>query len=43
LNTQPEILLDWLEDEALGELIEEVDDDEWLIGAENFYQSYVRR
>jgi hypothetical protein len=41
LNTQPEILLDWLEDEALGELIEEVDDDEWFEeeDGKGFYRS----
>jgi len=43
LNTKAEILLDWLEDEALAELIEEVDDDEWLEGEEgqSFYQSIL--
>ncbi|MBD2232365.1 hypothetical protein [Phormidium tenue] len=43
LNTQPEILMDWLEDEALGQLIEEVDDDEWLEGeaGQAFYQSIL--
>jgi hypothetical protein len=30
LNTSPEILLNWLEDAALVELIEEVDGDEWF-------------
>jgi hypothetical protein len=43
LNTKAEILLDWLEDEALAELIEEVDDDEWLEGEEgqSIYQSIL--
>ena len=43
LNTQPEILMNWLEDEALGQLIEEVDEDEWLGEEEGqaFYQSIL--
>lgn len=43
LNTKAEILLDWLEDEALAELIEEVDDDEWIEGEEgqSIYQSIL--
>jgi hypothetical protein len=35
LNTKPEVLLDWLEDEALAELIEEVEEDEWFEGQES--------
>lgn len=43
LNTTPEILMDWLEDEALAELIEEVDEDEWFEGDEGrrVYESLV--
>jgi hypothetical protein len=43
LNTKAEVLLDWLEDEALAELIEEVEDDEWFEGQESqsVYQSIL--
>ena len=43
LNTQPEILMDWLEDRALGQLMEEVDDDEWFEGEAGlaFYRSVL--
>ena len=43
LNTQPETLLAWLEDEALAELIEEVDEDEWFEGQEgqSVYQAIL--
>lgn len=34
LNTRPEILLNWLEDEHIAQLIEEVDEDEWFEGEE---------
>ncbi|WP_416674379.1 hypothetical protein [Egbenema bharatensis] len=32
LNTTPEALMEWLEDEALAEWIEEVNEDEWFEG-----------
>ena len=43
LNTKPEILLDWLEDEALAEFIEEVNEDEWFEGQEgqSIYQTIL--
>ncbi len=43
LNTSPETLLDWLEDVALAELIEEVDEDEWFEGQEgqSVYQAML--
>lgn len=45
LNTKPEILLDWLEDEALAESIEEVDEDEWFEGQEgqSVYQTILAK
>ncbi|MGB3491370.1 MAG: hypothetical protein WBA57_01490 [Elainellaceae cyanobacterium] len=43
LNTTPEVLMDWLEDEALAEMIEEVDGDECYEGDEGrrVYESLV--
>ncbi len=43
LNTTPEVLINWLEDEALADLIEEVDEDEWHEGDEGrrVYESLV--
>ncbi len=41
LNTTPDVLLDWMENEVLVDLIEEVEDDEY-VDEENgkaFYQS----
>ncbi|MGG6241803.1 hypothetical protein ACQ4N7_24525 [Nodosilinea sp. AN01ver1] len=45
LNTQPEVLMDWLEDQALGQLMEEVDDDDWLDeeAGKAFYQSVLAK
>jgi hypothetical protein len=43
LNTSPETLIDWLEDEAFAELIEEIDDNEYFEGeeAQKAYQSIL--
>ena len=43
LNTSPEVLLDFLEDYALGELMDEVGEDEFVEGdeAREVYQAYV--
>lgn len=32
LNTEAEVLWNWLEDEVIAELIEEVEEDEWFDG-----------
>jgi len=44
LNTSPAILLEFLEDYALGELMDSVDDDNYFEGEEalNLYQAYVK-
>lgn len=44
LNTTPETLVDWVEDEALSELIEELDEDEYFEGEEarKVYESILR-
>lgn len=44
LNTTPETLMEWLEDDALAELIDEVEEDEWFEGqaGKHFYQSLVK-
>lgn len=43
LNTTPETLLELFEDYALGQLLEEVADEEWFEGheAEQLYQHYL--
>lgn len=43
LDTTTEILLELFEDYALGQMIEEVEDDEWLEGQEGWqiYQEYL--
>ena len=43
LNTTPEALLEFIEDYALGQMIEEVEDDEWFEGQEGWqvYQGYL--
>jgi hypothetical protein len=43
LNTTPEMLMNWLEDDALADLIEEVDEDEWFEGeaGKKVYESFV--
>lgn len=45
LNTTPEMLMNWLEDDALADLIEEVDEDEWFEGEEGkkVYESFVNK
>ena len=44
LNTTPETLVDWLEDEVLSDLIEELDEDEYFEGEEarKVYESILR-
>jgi hypothetical protein len=44
LNTSPETLLNWLEDEAFSDLIEDVDDDEYFEGEEarTAYEAILR-
>jgi len=44
LNTTPETLVDWVEDEALSELIEELDEDEYFEGEEarKVYENILR-
>jgi len=43
LNTTPDTLLEFIEDYALGRLIEEVENDEWFEGAEGreVYSRYL--
>jgi hypothetical protein len=43
LNTTPEALLEFVEDYVLGQMIEEVEDDEWFEGQEGWqvYQGYL--
>ena len=41
LNTTPDALIELMEDQALGELLDEVDEDEWLEG-EQARQFYAR-
>ncbi len=43
LDTTPEVLLELIEDYALGQMIEEVEDDEWFKGQEGWqvYQDYL--
>ncbi len=44
LNTSPAVLLEFLEDYALGELMDSVDGDDFFEGEEalNLYQAYVK-
>jgi len=43
LNTSPVTLLEFVEDYVLGQMIEEVEEDEWFEGQEGWqvYQSYL--
>jgi len=43
LNTTPENLMEWLEDEALAELMDEVEEDEWYEGdaGQQVYQALL--
>jgi hypothetical protein len=43
LNTTPEMLIEVLEDATLGDLLDEVDDDDWFEGEEGqqVYQRYL--
>ena len=43
LDTTPEVLLELVEDYVLGQMIEEVEDDEWFEGQEGreVYQGYL--
>lgn len=43
LDTAPEVLLEHVEDYVLGQMIEEVEDDEWFEGQEGreVYQGYL--
>jgi len=43
LNASPETLLEFIEDYVLGQMIEEVEDDEWFEGQEGWqaYQAYL--
>jgi len=45
LNTSPALLLEFLEDYALGELMDSVDDDDFFEGEEalNLYQAYIKK
>ncbi len=43
LDTTPDTLLEFIEDYVLGQMLEEVEDDEWLEGQEGreAYQNYM--
>ena len=44
LNTSPDVLLDFLEDDALGELMDKVEEDDFFAGEEaaELYQAYLK-